>query len=702
MGLSSIFFAIKVHILFAAKCLAYQLTFAMSALVLLSYTTHIMFVYIELHYFGIFNTHNYPPHKAFIYYFCSVVHFSINHSINQHMLGKIILLFVLACIGTNAFTQDTISLLAKVPNHPRILLLKGEEKKLLKSIGQDPFWTDMHNTLLKRANIMLDEPLNERVMVGRRLLWTSRDVLHKVFVLSYAYRMTNNIKYSDRAVREMLQAASFSDWNPSHFLDVAEMSLAFAIGYDWNYNRLNKSDRATIKNAIFDKALYPSLLPQNNAWLKRSNNWNQVCNAGIALAALAVYEDNPTLTINFINRSILSLPNAMKVYAPDGGYPEGAGYWAYGTGFNSIFIDAIEKVFHSHFGLADMPGFMATGIFSQVMITPALQRFSHSDTGTKSNFEPTVFWFYKKTKDPTLLFYQQKLIEADTKKSYANNKLLPLTVLWGAPAKASFAKSIEPKNLMWFTKSYVPVAVMRSSWTDNNALYLGVKGGSPSAHHGHMDGGSFYFEANGVNWAMDLGTPIYETIERNGIKLFDMQQNSRRWEVFRISNESHNTLTINNERHLVKVFVPFEAVSTQEMSMSVHCNLSSLFENSIREAKRSISMQNKAYVLVEDIITTNNKNATVRWNMATQATHITAFAPHIFILHYNDKKLYIIIEGDIQHRHYFKPAVPTLTFELPNPGVSLFGFEFDATANETKQIKVYLMPEAIQNIVQIR
>jgi hypothetical protein len=612
------------------------------------------------------------------------------------MNARLILASLLAFSCIFSFAQDTIPTKTNVPGHPRILLLKGEEKALLKNIKKDAFWNEMHNDLVKRADWMLTEPVNERVMVGRRLLWTSRDVLNKVFVLSYAYRMTGDVNYSDRAVLEMLKVAAFTDWNPSHFLDVAEMVLGFAIGYDWNYDRLTKKDRDLIKNAIFEKALYPSLLPENNSWLTRSNNWNQVCNAGISLGALAVFEDNPQLAVSLINRSIKSLPHAMKVYAPDGGYPEGAGYWAYGTGFNTIFLNAIEKVFHSTFGLADMPGFMASGLFSQVMITPALNRFSHSDTGTKSAFEPTVFWFYMKTKDPSLLYFQKKLIDADTNKSYVKNKLLPLTILWGAPAKASFNKVIEPKKLMWFTKNIVPVAVMRSSWTDKDALYLGVKGGSPSANHGHMDGGSFYFEAQGVNWAMDLGSPIYETIESQGIKLFNMEQDSRRWEVFRISNESHNTLTINNERHLMNGFVPFEKVSTNEMAMSVSCDLSSLFDNTVQQAKRTVSMIDKEYVLIVDSLVAGDKPATIRWNMATQATDAKEISPNNFLLTFGDKKLYVKIEGGDQLRYYFKPAVPTLPFELPNPGVSLFGFEFDMPANESKQIRINLMPEKMQ------
>lgn len=598
--------------------------------------------------------------------------------------------------------QDSISVQMNVPNHPRLFLLKGEEKTLLNNIKKDAVWASMHDAVIKQSNEMLSQPVNERVMIGRRLLGTSRDVLHKVFSLSYAYRMTGDRKYSDRAVKEMLKAASFTDWNPSHFLDVAEMTLALAIGYDWNYDLLSEENRVQIKTAIIEKGLNLSLLPKNNSWLDRDNNWNQVCNAGISLGALAVYEENPEFAVRLLNRSIKSLPKTMKVYAPDGAYPEGVGYWAYGTTFNCLFLDAIEKIYESNFGLAAMPGFMQTGFFSQVMITPTLQYFAHSDCGIKANVQPSVFWFYSKTNDPKLLLNQYKLYQADRKQNFVKDRLFPLAILWGVPAKASFSSTAEPRELMWVTKSETPVAVMRSSWTDKDALYLGFKGGSPSVNHAHMDGGSFYFEAQGVKWGLDLGVHEYETLEKNGIALFNRSQESQRWDIFRIGNTAHNTLTINNEKHLVSGNVPIEQFSNDENLMFVRSNLSTLFAKTLKESKRAVALIDKSYVLVEDIVTANDKSATIKWNMTTQATNVTEVSPNTFLLTFGDKKLFVKIDGAIKLRLYFKPAAPTLSFELPNPGVSLFGFEFDLPANATKHIQVYLMPEKEFEIKQTK
>ena len=45
-----------------------------------------------------------------------------------------------------------------------------------------------------------------------------------------------------------------------------------------------------------------------------------------------------------------------------------------------------------------------------------------------------------------------------------------------------------------------------------DASFLGVKGGMPKYNHGHMDVGSFVFDADGVRWAEDLGSQNYHSI----------------------------------------------------------------------------------------------------------------------------------------------------------------------------------------------
>ncbi len=44
----------------------------------------------------------------------------------------------------------------KLPDHPRILLLKGEEKSIRAAIAGDPLWKKMHETIKKYCDVLID------------------------------------------------------------------------------------------------------------------------------------------------------------------------------------------------------------------------------------------------------------------------------------------------------------------------------------------------------------------------------------------------------------------------------------------------------------------------------------------------------------------------------------------------------------------
>jgi len=324
----------------------------------------------------------------------------------------------------------------QVPVHPRILLLKGQEKGLLKQIKKDAIWTDVHKSLISEASAIVQLPVNERVKTGKRLLFLSRENLRRIFFLSYAYRMTGEKRYFLRAEAEMLKAASFTDWNPTHFLDVAEMTMALSIGYDWLYPQLSISSRKTIENAILDKAFKPSLDSHFNGFLKANNNWCQVCNCGLTYAAIALWDVNQEMSRTIINRSIDKVIPQMKHYAPDGAYPEGMAYWAYGTSFNVMMISALEKVFGTDFGMSKASGFMSTGKFMLNLVSPLLFNFRFSDIykypdnsdGEGVMLEP-LFWFAQKTKDPSILFNQVEVYHHGGKENLVINRLAPAMLI---------------------------------------------------------------------------------------------------------------------------------------------------------------------------------------------------------------------------------------------------------------------------------
>ena len=191
----------------------------------------------------------------------------------------------------------------------------------------------------------------ERTMTGRRLLSVSRVVLRRVFYLSYAYVTTEDMRYAQRAEKEMLAVSEFSDWNPSHFLDVGEMTLALAIGYDWLYRQLPVRSRSIIGTAIYEKGLKASENDSHAWFFKSNNNWNQVCNAGMIFGALATLERSPEYCKELIAKCLESNPIAQTSYEPDGAYPEGYGYWDYGTSFEVLLVAALQSALDTDAGI---------------------------------------------------------------------------------------------------------------------------------------------------------------------------------------------------------------------------------------------------------------------------------------------------------------------------------------------------------------
>ena len=112
---------------------------------------------------------------------------------------------------------------------------------------------------------------------------------------------------------------------------------------------LNLSDQ--VREAILKHGLTPAKRSYDGDarygwWTRSTHNWNQVCNGGMTLGALAIYEDDPDLAQQFVHRAVNSVPLAMRACEPDGAYPEGPGYWEYDstTSFIGQLSEALEDL----------------------------------------------------------------------------------------------------------------------------------------------------------------------------------------------------------------------------------------------------------------------------------------------------------------------------------------------------------------------
>ena len=586
----------------------------------------------------------------------------------------------------NALAQADLSRLA---DHPRLLLPKGAEKKLLKQINRDAVWKEIHTATLGEADRIITLPVNERIKTGMRLLAVSRENLRRIFILSYAYRMTGQEKYLVRAEQEMLKAASFSDWNPSHFLDVGEMTMALGVGYDWLYPALSEASRRTIREAIVEKGFKPSYDTAYNWFVDAEHNWNQVCNGGLAFGAIAVAESEPEWAQKIIDRAIDKVRLPMRHYAPDGAYPEGPGYWGYGTLFNVLLIGGLESTFGTDYGLSQMPGFMQTGTYEMQMVSPLIKHFNYMDNSYEPESSSAPFWYYSKTQDPSVLCQQVSILQRDTAKKYLKDRVLPAMLIWGAGAPME--KAVAPQETFWAGRGNTPVCVMRSGWGDPNARFVGVKLGLPSINHGHMDVGSFVFEADGVRWAIDLGSEDYNTTETRGVDLWNMAQQSQRWDVFRYNNRSHNTLTFNDKLQRVNGSAQIIESDSATARRFVKTDLTPVYAGQVDKVERTISLVDNDYLLIEDEITAGKNYTRMRWTLMTRATP-KILSDNTVMLEQDGKRCLLKIESETPIVWRFEKTPTVNTFDSPNPDVTMVVFDTDLKRGETQYVRAQLTP----------
>jgi len=596
---------------------------------------------------------------------------------------RILTLIVALFTANFAFAQQKIDV-SKMKDHPRLLLLADEESRIKSEIKGDKAWADVNYAIIQECNAIAQLQTIERKMIGKRLLQTSREALRRVFFLSYAWRMTGREEYFKKCEEELLAVSKFEDWNPDHFLDVAEMTLAVAIGYDWLYPKLSQSSRDIISKAIIEKGLAPALNPKHNGWQRGKNNWNQVCNTGITFGALAVFEKQPEISTQIIEKAIQSIKLPMAAYGPEGNYMEGYSYWAYGTSFNVFFINVLEKIFGTDFGLAAEPGFLQTASFYQNLIGTSGKPFNYGDAGGNEGLQPAMFWFADKLKDNSLLFIEKEYLKT-SKYNVKTNRLLPAAMIWGKGMKPSEMTS--PKTNLWFGKAENEIAVLRSGWGNNKDVYVGFKGGTASVGHAHMDAGSFVLDMDGVRWAAELGMQQYNSLESAGLSIWDMSQKSQRWQVFRLNNHSHNTLTVNGKLHNMVGNAKLVSKSEDVANTRAVFDLSPVFQPDLKKAQRGIAIIDKTYVTVRDEITVGDKEAIVRWAMLTPAK-VEQLKGNEATLSSQNKQLKIYVEGLEGVTLQTWSTDPPQSYDAPNPGTTLLGFELKLPANAKKSFNV--------------
>lgn len=524
-------------------------------------------------------------------------------------------------------------------DRPRLIAPSYKWDALPTLIANDLYLKYWNDTIFGNASDYFNKDPVAYFMDGPSgMLDNAREVKERVKAFAYVYRMTKDTKWADRCWLELQNAAGNGTkdfgptpedrWNSAHFLDVAELSSAFGIAYDWLYDIWTPDQKSKIMSTLIQYGLSYGVRAYTDStvyfgWWKTNTtgNWNCVCNAGLTLASLAILGDDTSDTAAQLLG--LTVDNAKQNCAfgvtDDGTWTETANYWYFGTTGHAEMASALLTATGSDHGLLTVNDkFATTGNF-HMYVYGTTSLFNWGDHGPNkfSSTANAMFLYASQYKMPEYALFQRDRPDAAE----------PWSMFWYDPTVSGAfwnGKALD----YFFDNGQDQWVSMRSSWTDFNGVYVAMKAGTNQGHqtHNDLDVGDFVLDAMGTRWAGELGSADY----RYPTYFSNDTQESDRWKWYRKMTEGQNTILINNANQLVTAqpsIVKSDSSGTKQGSSTVLeldksstalwvVDMSSAYTDST--VKRGVRLLNgRKQVLIQDEITTQSS---IQWRMHTNAT----------------------------------------------------------------------------------
>ena len=389
--------------------------------------------------------------------------------------------------------------------------------------------------------------------------------------------------------------------------------------------------------------------------------------------------------------------HALPAYAPDGGYPEGPGYWTYGTTYSVITFAELESALGTDLGFEATPGFDRTVSYYEAVEGPFGPVFNYADATDDLQISPARTWLAKKYQQPFALqhtrllltdFLQQNPIAKFDRgiQGTVVNRFLALHEVW-FPDKPTGRVTNPPLDFHF--SGIADIATFRSAWNDTNAVFVGFKAGENSVGHSHLDLGSFVLDADGQRWAMDLGPEN----EGGTYTLPGYFAKERRWTYFRTNNHSHNTVTpgdVLQNRYVVAPIAKFS--STPERAFAI-ADLTPAYSNQVIRLHRGIALLDRACVLVQDEYQPAQPNLPLHWTMVTRAKMDVSHDGHSATLTSGSKTLRVDLLEPAAATFRIGSTRPPTSAENQNEGTAMLAIDLTPKADAgVTRLAVLLAP----------
>lgn len=504
--------------------------------------------------------------------------------------------------GTEEAPEDSIDMSG-------LNVLVDESKITEIKNSTDPLVTQWRAETISDADAALTQGVYDYSKFSTGEMRNIAESMDRVMNLGMAYLLTADVKYSNRAYAEINEFLKMEDWNKESFLDIAEISTIVSIAYNWMYTAWTKPQRdamaAKLLEAIdYTNKLYKEELPDPNGWIGCSNNWNAVCNGGMAIAAITVMDKNPSLCTQVKDRALSELKYVLNEFAPYGGWEEGPGYWAYTLQYLTALASTLNNTYGTDLGIGNTVGLEETLMLS-VSLEGKTAIMNIGDSAEAHVYAPEMFYWAD--------YYENPAVNGAAMWTLNNFNFEPnvFTLIYYNPA---YGTSFEKASALYF-RGTETVTLESGSAIDDS--FIGISGGEGDTNHGHLDSGSVIVDMKGERFICDIGAEHYGK---------DGYFSTNRYYYYRARPEGHNIFVINPSSEVngsktyhgqnssaYSAITSFDATKKEAV-----LDLTDAYSRDASSASRKISL-NGANIVIEDNITLKSSKE-VHWYFHTDAT----------------------------------------------------------------------------------
>ena len=536
-------------------------------------------------------------------------------------------------------------------SHPRLLFTDWDEVK--SNMQRESSYKAAVERIITLADSYMDlPPVSPELTDGLRGAFPQQ-ILDRGRNLSFAYKITGDIKYKNRLWQEVEAIYNnFTDFNPGHQLDPGNSIHGMAYIYDWLYDDWDKETELPKIEAIMERCVYPHINAAYKAatpflyregggyasFITQAGNQPVVINAGMLAASVACFEKDPEFFASTIASVLHGITRSVLQFAPDGAWQEGGSYWTYTVNSLPVLINNLITGLGTDFDICKAPGLMETATFPISLNGPRGSFKIGDDSGTSKTHGYQMFAARQSDDYALAKFYKENV---------GNYDIISL-------ANFVFDSEIEASGIDFeIQKDYyfhgMQQVTMKSGLSEADTAVI-LHGGSQKDSHGHRDTGTFLFDMLGERWTSQIGHEDYN------LRSYGSYENDGTWNpveyqtrYYRDRGESKNIVIANYDTGIGDLEEDGKAkiekyVSTDTGAYAI-TNLTS--NNKVYDcAVRGVMLDRvTGQIIVEDDYLAK-ENADFWWFMSTDADIEIQSDGKSAILSKNNKRIWVSILND--------------------------------------------------------